>query len=313
MATSVLNDNPGKVFVVAYHPSSSTNTYGDPMVRTFPSAFYSVPFATPMMRYMPSAFFARRVWSGLNDERLQYINDWQADVNVVTSESSPLNVGVASSYNTSTKILTINIEVYFTANVIDSLTLYAVITESGIISFQLGADSNYVHNHAFREALPKPTPAQWGETIPTNTTTQGTLLTYTYTFDNSTTNYVMPNCEVIVFVRNAANEEVITGNGAPVGSSSPVGIENSSILSENYAVYPNPLSDNSSLFITLTENSNIFYQIYDVFGKIVVSKDMGTLNAGSHQIAINTNSLEKGIYFIHIQNGIKSKTIKVLK
>ncbi len=290
------------------------------MIRTFPSAFFSVPFATPVMRYLPSAFFARRVWSGMNVERLQGALDWQGDVNVVTSEGSPLNVGVASSYNTSTKILTINIEVYFTANVLDPLTLYAVLTESGIVAFQYGADSNYVHNHVFREALtesspivPNPTPAQWGETIPTNITTQGNLLTYTYTFDNSTTNYVMPNCEVIIFVRNAANEEVITGNGAPIGSSSPVGIENSSILSENYAVYPNPLSDNSSLFITLTENSNIFYQIYDVLGEIVDSKDIGMLNAGSHQIAINANSLEKGIYFIHIQNGIKSKTIKVIK
>ena len=309
-AANLLIANPGDLFVVAYHPSNSSYTSGDPMVRTYPAAFYTIPFISPSNRYMPSAIIGRRVWGGV--ERIQGTGSWASDVNTIKGESSPLNVGVSSSYNTSNNTLTVNIEVYFTNDVTNPLTLYAMITEDGIIANQSGGSSTYVHNHVFREALPKPTPAQWGETIAAPTT-QGTVKTYTYTFDNTTTNYVMSSCEVIVFVRDASTEETVSGNGAPVGSSSPTGISNISLVSDNFSVFPNPLSDNSQLYISLLEIKSINYQIYDILGNLIVSKDLGMLAKGKHQFEINTVSLEKGIYFIKINNGLENSSIKVIK
>ncbi len=310
VAAAILAANPGNVFVIAYHPAGSSYTTSDPMVREFPRNFYINPFyANGGNRYMPSAMIERRIWSG---QRQVLRALWTGDVDVVKVESSPLNVGVSSSYNTTSHILTVNIEVYFTSDVTSPLTLYTMITEDGIIANQSGGGASYVHNHVFREALAAGTPEQWGETIAAPTT-QGTLKTFTFSFDNTTTNYVMDNCEIVVFVRDASTEDLISGNGAPVGSSSFVGIDNITSTDQNFSVFPNPLTENSVLNISLKNNSNISYKIYDVFGKVIESKNIGVLDAGNHQIDLNTGNLGKGIYFITICNENESTTIKVIK
>jgi hypothetical protein len=309
LASSLLASNPGNLFVVAYHPTNSSFTTTDPMRRDFPNAFYTTPFVGNS-RYMPSAMIARRIWGG--GERIQGTGSWTGDVDVIKVESSPLNMGVSSTYNSSNSALTVNIEVYFTANVTAPVTLYAMLIENGIIAYQNGGGSNYIHLHAFREAFPKPTPTQWGETIAAPTT-QGTVKTYTYTFDNSTAAYVMANCEIVVFIRNASNEEIISGNGAPVGSQSPVEISNTSTATDNYSVFPNPMTDNSMLSISVSTSSEFSYTVYDVSGKVIETKNLGILNAGIHQIDLNTSMLDKGMYFVKINNGTNTQTIKVIK
>ena len=208
IAATILSANMGNVLVIAYHPTGSSYTNGDPMVSAYAGAFYNGPFisATTGSRYMPSAMVNRK--TSTTGDRILGRDEWTAKVNTAKLESSPLNVGVSSSYNSSSKILTVNIEVYFTADVTNTLTLYAMITEDGIIANQSGGSSTYVHNHVFRQALPNPSPAQWGQAI-VAPTTKGSLKTITYTFDNSTTNYNMSKCEIISFVRNASNEEII--------------------------------------------------------------------------------------------------------
>lgn len=310
MASNLIAANPGNVFVVAYHPTNSIYTTSDPMKRTFPAAFYASAFyANGATRYMPSAMIQRRLWSG---QRQVLTEEWTSSVDVIKTESSPLNVGVSSFYNAGDSVLTVNIEVYFTDNISNSLTLYTMLIENGIIANQSGGGSNYVHLHAFREAIAASAPQQWGETISTPTT-QGTLKTFTFTFDNDSANYVMANCELVVYVRDASTEEIISGNSAPVGSSSFVGIKDITSADQNFAVFPNPLTENSMINFSISDHSIISYKIYDVYGKVIESINLGVLNPGNHKIELNTDNLGKGIYFISISNGNELTTIKVVK
>ena len=308
MAASLLTANPGNLFVIANHPTNSSYTTGDPMANAFPNAFYTNPFISPSNRYMPSVMINRRVWS---TERILGVGNWTADVAAILAESSPLNVGVSSSYNTGAKILTVNVEVYFTANVTNSLTLYTMITEDGIVATQSGGTSNYVHNHVFRAALPDPTPQQWGETI-ASPTTSGTTKTITYTFDNSTTNYDMTQCEVVAFVRDASDEEIISGNGATVGSSS-IGIQDISDNIQSVVVYPNPVTASSVLQISLDNYSDVSYEITDISGRVVVQENAGVLSAGLHSFNLNMEALENGLYLINVHNETSTYSLKIVK
>jgi len=303
-AANILTANPGNVFVVAYHPNNSSYTTGDPMASTFPAAFYTSPFISPSNRFMPSAMINRRVWT---TERIQGTTSWTSDVDIVKTEASPLNVGVSSSYNTTSKILTVNVELYFTANVTDVVTIYAELTEDGIIATQSGGMSPYTHNHVFRKAFV----AQWGDAIATPTT-QGTLKTFSYTFDNTTTNYDMTKAEVVAFVRNATNEEIISANGAEVGSSS-LGINVVTDNSNKVSVYPNPYNENTKIELSLSKSDKVEYSIYNTIGQKLISNEMGILSAGNHSISIDKNGFNNtGIYFIQVKVGQKSYIEKMI-
>lgn len=98
----------------------------------------------------------------------------------VLGMSSPVNLGLASSYDADTRTATITVELLYTANSpggTDRLTV--VLAESGIVAAQAstsGTIPNYVHNHVFRTVL---TP-NWGDEV--TTTSAGDTYTTTYTY-----------------------------------------------------------------------------------------------------------------------------------
>lgn len=209
---SILQNNPGRAFCVAYHPSNSSYTqpYGsDPdFRRTYPNAFYSTPYCGSS-RFMPSSFIQRREWNG---EKIQSRTVWTQYANTIMAESSPLNVGMASTYNPTTKMLDVTVEIYFTETVQQEVRLYVTLAENDLIAQQSGGSASYVHKHVFREAFV----AQWGDQL-RGSTAQGSLVVMNYSFDNSNTGYIMDNCELLAFVVNYNSEEVISGVGVDVG------------------------------------------------------------------------------------------------
>ena len=309
MAATLLSANPGNIFVIANHPTNSNYTTNDPMKNAFPNAFYSNPFISPTNRYMPSAMINRRVWG--NVERIQGVSSWTSDVASILGETSPLNVGLSSTYDNNTHLLNITVEVYYTADVTDALTIYTVLTEDGIIATQSGGTSPYTHNHVFRAAIPQPSPAQWGEPVPGATTT-GSLTTFTYSFDNTTTNYDMTKCELVAFVRNAVNEEIISGNGAAVGLSTgtnPVAKGQEG----NLVIYPNPLTNTSKISFTLNQSETVHYQITNTVGQIVSEVHLGTMSSGNQSVDLSTDILPEGIYIVSLFMGDRITSIKIIK
>lgn len=216
-AATILANNPGRAFVIAYHPSNSSYTTpyaGDPdFRRSYLNAFYSTPYCGSS-RFMPSAFNNRREYAG---ERIQSRNAWTANCNTIMAEPSPANMGMSTSYNIATQEITIIVEVYYTEDMTDLNHIYVMLAENDLVSQQSGGSSAYTHKHTFRESFV----AQWGDEI-TDPTTQGSLVTLEYTFDATGSGYIIDNCEVLAFIENQSDGEIITGVGVHVGESTAI-------------------------------------------------------------------------------------------
>lgn len=215
-AASILANNPGRAFVIAYHPFNSNYTTpyaGEPdFRRSFADALYQTPYCGTS-RFMPSAFINREKWA--NNERIQSRTSWVAYADQIIAQASPVNVGISSTYDNGFGQLIITVEVYFTSDVTETVSLNVALLENGLISTQSGGGSNYEHKHTFREAFTD----QWGDII-SNPTTTGSYLIFNYTFDNNTQNYNMEKCDVVASIYDMDNGSVISGIGAEVGHGS---------------------------------------------------------------------------------------------
>ncbi len=230
----ILADNPGRAFCVAYHPfnSSYTTPYpGDPdFRRQYPNAFYTTPYCGTS-RFMPSAFVQRRLWAP--PERLTSRTVWAGYTNTILAESSPMNIGMATSYDAGSSILTVIVDIYYTEDFPGDHNLMVTLAENDLISNQSGGAYPYVHKHTFREAFVD----QWGDPILTDATA-GTFYTRTFAYDYSGTDYIMENCELLAFVIDNASEEVITGIGCHTGDTTFITPDVT--LSADTLLYENP-------------------------------------------------------------------------
>lgn len=217
VAAAILAANPGRAFVIAHHPANSSYTTpypGDPdFRRSYLNVFYSTPYCGSS-RFMPSAFVNRRQWGG---ERILSRADWTPNCNTIMAEPSPANMGLSTNYDFVTQELSIIVEIYYTDDMTDVNHIYVMLAENDLVSQQSGGSSAYTHKHTFRESFV----AQWGDEI-TEPTTQGSLVTLNYTFDVTGTGYLMGNCDVLAFIENQANGEIITGVGVQVGESTAI-------------------------------------------------------------------------------------------
>jgi thiol-disulfide isomerase/thioredoxin len=289
-----------QVCIAGYHPSNSP--FSDPAQagdenfgRDFPNAFCDPNFN--FTGTYPSAFVNRRMFSG-NANRNFYKGDWEDAVQEIIAEASPLNVGLNPVYNTDTKQLTIDVEAYFTSDVSDDLKIYVIFTEDHLIAAQKNGSvivSDYEHFHVFREALCD----DWGDDI-SGETTEGSLFSDTYTYDNVDESYIMENCDILVFVRNADNEEIITGNKKAVEiiTTSPEIMANSA---NNINIYPNPVSSNTFIQLDLNEDSDISYSIHNSAGMELSNYNLNLLPAGSHNIPLeDVSGIASGLYYLRI-------------
>ncbi len=300
IVNDLLSQLPGQVYVVAYHPNNSSYTppySGDEdFQRAHPAAFYSTPYAGSG-RFMPSAFINRREWSA--GEKITSRGAWSSSVNSIITETSPMNVGSIANYDESTMILSVTAEVFYTGITNDPNSIYVTLAENDLVtSQQSGASGSYTHKHTFRESLT----AQWGDNI---ASTAPGLRTYTYTYDNSTTQYDMSNCEVMAFVENKTNEEIYTGSGADV-TIGAVAVQDPSTI--GLEVYPNPFNQEAAVVFQTSEVSDVSYQIITLQGTQVATRNLGTQNAGSHRIDLNTADLglASGLYFLQLNAGENS-------
>ena len=76
-------------------------------------------------------------------------------------------------------------------------------------------------------------------------------------------------------------------------------------------IYPNPMSQSGILSFNLPVTTTLNVSMFDITGKAVANIFEGTLEAGENKLAINTTSIENGIYLIAISNGVSSETIRL--
>ena len=78
-------------------------------------------------------------------------------------------------------------------------------------------------------------------------------------------------------------------------------------------VYPNPLNNLLNVSYTLPISGKVLLEIYDYTGKLLIRKDMGSLNKGNHIDQLNTTKLSSGIYVLTIKGEQSSISKKIIK
>lgn len=158
----------------------------------------------------PSGLVNRRYNSA--DEKVQGRSRWTTSCREQVTQTAEVNVWAKASYDQSTKTLSADVELYYTADVADGTSALCVsLLQSNIKGPQAGSDQEdlYSHNHVLRAMF---TPV-WGDTIASST--KGTLVTkhYEYTvpeeIGNIATNPL--NFDIVAYVLNPEKEVMNVG------------------------------------------------------------------------------------------------------
>ncbi len=208
IAHAILEANPGRAVAIAIHQGSfATPGAGEPDYRT--------PFGDPLaaqtnLSGYPAGTVNRHIFAG----GITALNrgDWTNDCNIIMGEPSPVNVGVASSFDSITRLLTVDVELYYTANsTVPTNYINVALLQDHVFGPQTGgnAGNNYEHMHMLRYLVT----GQWGDAV--TTTSAGTLVTRTYTYTvpaaYNSVPCVVSNCQVAVFV-SESHQEIISGD-----------------------------------------------------------------------------------------------------
>ena len=158
---------------------------------------------------------------------------WANYVPVVLNESSYVNVAAKSSIDFATRTLTVDVEVYYTADAfVSKNNINVALVQNHILGHQTGMlsnpeqiykDSIYIHQHALRHLLT----GQWGDDTTVTATAANSFFSarYSYVIPENLNNvpYVLDNLEVIVFIAEgdknivtATKSEMIYLNTDPV-------------------------------------------------------------------------------------------------
>ncbi len=215
IAQQLLDDNPGKAVVIAIHTGGfATPGTGEPDFRTpFGDAIASQSNLTGY----PAGTVNRHLFSDLasNGGTAMGRGGWITAASRIFPEDSPVNVGASTSFNATTRELTVNVELYYTSNSATSSNFINVaLLQSNILGPQSGggAGNNYVHKHMLRHLIT----GQWGDEITTTSTGTFVQKTYTYTVptDYIGVDCVIEDCSVAVFV-SESHQEILSGADVP--------------------------------------------------------------------------------------------------
>ena len=222
IAAELMANNPGRVFAINIH----TGSY---------AYLYNTQWGTALMNQsgltgFPMGTVNRHKFAGESTTAMSR-NLWTSASNEIMAEASPVNVAAKCTIDYATRIMTVEVEVYYTGNSSASTNMLNVaVLQDNIIGPQGGSSYNpsqvegsqYRHMHMLRHLLT----GQWGETI--NQTTEGSFWSNTYTWhlpshigNNGDTTAAaqypvdgMPeDLEVVVFVAEG-QQEILTGCAA---------------------------------------------------------------------------------------------------
>lgn len=208
IAQSILDNNPGRACVIAIHQGSfASPSAGEPDYRT---AFGDALAGQTGLTGYPSGTVNRHVFTGSTTALNR--GSWSASCDQIMQEMSPVNIGIASSYNAASRELSIQVELYYTADAPASSNFINVaLIQDSVYGPQTGggAGSNYRHMHMLRHLIT----GQWGDEV--STTTAGSLVsrTYSYTVPEAYNNVpaVVEHMKVVVFVAED-HQEVYTAD-----------------------------------------------------------------------------------------------------
>lgn len=76
--------------------------------------------------------------------------------------------------------------------------------------------------------------------------------------------------------------------------------------------YPNPSIDKTNIEINLKQSDNVTVRVYDISGKVVMTKQFNDLNSGAQTITLETASLNTGTYVVSVKGASFNGVVKLI-
>ncbi len=91
----------------------------------------------------------------------------------------------------------------------------------------------------------------------------------------------------------------------------PTAIDPSAELAANISIYPNPFTNFTNLNLTLLDEESVTIDVYNLVGEKVYTLNKGELAAGFHNMTLDFNQFDAGMYIINITAGDKTASKRV--
>ena len=214
-AQQIKDAHPDDVVLINVHTGGwASPGAGEPDFRT---QFGSALANQSGLSGYPSGTVNRHVFSGSNTAMGR--GSWASAANTILSQSSYCNIALEATVDVQTRQMTVDVEVYYTANApVSSNYINVVLLQDNVEGPQSGAslnpdqilpNGNYNHMHMLRHMIT----GQWGDQV--TTVSQGTLVqrqyTYTLPTDINGVDLELGDIKVAGFVAEG-HQEIITGS-----------------------------------------------------------------------------------------------------
>lgn len=131
--------------------------------------------------------------------------------------------------------------------------------------------------------------------------------TYSWVSGPNTAQYVISPSSNTTYTLNGSNGNCSSSLSITQSVTICTGINETNLLSNRISVYPNPF--NTEVLVKNSATSEASIHIIDALGKVIYT----TVIKSDASSLINTEGLNKGIYFIKIKSGAESTTKKLIK
>ncbi|MBN1212791.1 MAG: T9SS type A sorting domain-containing protein [candidate division Zixibacteria bacterium] len=125
-----------------------------------------------------------------------------------------------------------------------------------------------------------------------------------------------PPTDVIHFTVFSHNDPSVTASGTASLTVSVTDVDDPIVnlpgSFELYQNYPNPFNPTTTFAFNLASLSHVNLQIYDITGRLVDERDLGSLSAGNHQVEFNAGGLASGVYLYRLATETTSQTKKMI-
>ena len=214
VANQLMANNAGRVWAINIHQGSLAAATPD-----FRTQWGNALASQAGINSYPSGT-VNRVAFGTETSTVVSYNNWVFRASEILAQPSPVNVAATATIDYSTRVLTVDVEVYYTGNSNTAINyLNVALLQNNIIAPQIintgrcnypemMVGNLYRHNRMLRHLLT----GQWGDEI--TTTTTGTFETrqYTYPIPEHLNNieYVLEDLEVVVYLAEC-RQYIVTG------------------------------------------------------------------------------------------------------
>lgn len=279
----------------------------------------------------PSAQVDRKFFDG--EAKIPFSRgQWATRVTSQLNEFSPVLVNTGSTFDTQSRNLTVDVEVFSTDYAAGDLRVILYIVEDSVIGSGTGYDQvnyyntqsghpysgagnpivGYPHRHTLR-SLPNGTMGDdqlLPATISPNMSITGQ---YTTTIDASwDETKINVIAAVYQYDANVNNGQILNIGQSHLGD--PIILAGNQPKPElnTMTVFPNPVSDMGIVQVEFAQTTDATFEVFNTYGQKVALLKEGTFTSGKHNVYFDVQNIPAGIYFINVYTAEGSLTEKII-